>query len=312
MKQHLEQLIRDALAGLKADGVIDDDQSIKIQIDRTRDPSHGDFSCNVAMMLAKPARRKPRDLAELVIEKLPASDQVSRLEIAGPGFINFFLSQDQQLTAIKQIFDQGDAYGQLSLGQGKKVQVEFVSANPTGPLHVGHGRGAAYGATVANLLELAGFDVHREYYVNDAGRQMDILAASVWLRYLELCDEVIPFPSNGYKGDYVFDIAATVHRENKDAMQCAASDVFKDLPADLAADGSGDKEAHIDGIIARMKQLLGEDKFRKVFDAGLTTIVDDIRADLLEFGVSYDDWFSERSLMEDGSVDKAGQGPRRF
>lgn len=317
MKQHLIELIGAALAGLKQDAVIEDDQSVNIQIDRTRDPSHGDFACNVAMMLAKQAKRKPRDLADMIVAKLPDSDQVTRVEIAGPGFINFYLSHDQQLTVVKQILEQADAYGKLSLGAGKSVQVEFVSANPTGPLHVGHGRGAAYGATVANLLECAGFKVHREYYVNDAGRQMDILAASVWLRYLELCGEQVTFPSNGYKGDYIFDIAATVHREHADAMRVAADAVFTDIPADASDDTgggpgggssgglSGDKEAHIDAIIQRMKALLDSDNYRRVFDAGLTTIVADIRADLADFGVVYDDWFSERSLMDNGAVDKA-------
>lgn len=303
MKAHLIKLIQDSLVELKKDGVIEDDQ-VNIQIDRTRDPTHGDYACNIAMMLAKQAKRKPRELADLLVNKLADSDNVSKVEIAGPGFINFFITRDTQLKSIKEIFDAGDAYGQLSIGEGKYVQVEFVSANPTGPLHVGHGRGAAYGATVANLLEKAGFKVHREYYVNDAGRQMDILAASVWLRYLELCGEDIIFPSNGYKGDYVFDIAATVHREYADAMRHSSQSVMQDLPPDLQPDGSGDKEAHIDAIIAKMKQLLDEAAFRKVFDAGLHTIVDDIKDDLADFGVVYDDWFSEHSLKEDGSIDE--------
>lgn len=304
MKEHLVELIAAALAELKKDGVIIDDQ-VAIQIDRARDPSHGDYACNVAMMLAKQAKCKPRDLAEKLVVRLVDSDKVTKVDIAGPGFINFFISKDTQLATIKKILDSGAEFGQLSLGAGKRVQVEFVSANPTGPLHVGHGRGAAYGACVANLLEKAGFKVDREYYVNDAGRQMDILAASVWLRYLELCGEAIPFPSNGYKGDYVFDIAATVHRENADAMRHAADVVTQDLPLDLQDDGSGDKEAHIDAIVAKMKQLLDETAYRKVFDAGLHSIVDDIKKDLVEFGVVYDDWFSEHSLMQDGSVDKA-------
>ncbi len=305
MKQHLIDLIGGALDELKKEGVIADDFEPIIKIDRTRDPLHGDYASNIAMMLAKAARRKPRDVADLLVGKMADSDSVNKVEIANPGFINFFINQDTQLNTIKNILQTTDNYGQLTLGAGKHVQVEFVSANPTGPLHVGHGRGAAYGATVANLLEAAGFNVHREYYVNDAGRQMNILAASVWLRYLGLCGEEIIFPSNGYKGDYVFDIAATVHREQGDALRHPAQEVMKDLPADAQADGSGDKEAHIDAIVDKMRQLLSSDAYRSVFDVGLHTITEDIKNDLADFGVVYDDWFSERSLMESGSVDKA-------
>jgi arginyl-tRNA synthetase len=182
------------------------------------------------------------------------------------------------------------------------VQVEFVSANPTGPLHVGHGRGAAYGACVADLLAAAGFHVHREYYINDAGRQMDILATSVWLRYLELAGEQLSFPSNGYKGDYVYDIGATLHRENGDRYRHPAAKVFEGVPADAPA--GGDKEQHIDALIERAKQLLGPADYRKVFDLGLNVILDDIRQDLAEFGVKYDEWYSERALVERGAADR--------
>ncbi len=304
MKQHLIDLIRGALDELKNDGVIAGDFEPVIKIDRTRDPLHGDYASNIAMMLAKAARRKPRDLADLLVGQMADSVSVSKIEVANPGFINFFINQGTQLNTLKDILETTDNYGQLTLGAGKHVQVEFVSANPNGPLHVGHGRGAAYGATVANLLEAAGFKVHREYYVNDAGRQMDILAASVWLRYLGLCGEEIIFPSNGYQGDYVFDIAATLHREQGGALCHIAPVVMLGVPPDTQADGSGDKDAHIDAIVERMKFLL-KDKYRCVFDAGLLTITEDIKNDLAEFGVVYDEWFSERSLMESGLVDKA-------
>jgi len=178
-----------------------------------------------------------------------------------------------------------------------------VSANPTGPLHVGHGRGAAYGAVVADLLEAVGYDVHREYYVNDAGRQMDILGTSVWLRYLELCGEALTFPSNGYRGDYVWDIAATLHREHGDDYRHPAGEVYEGVPPD-APDG-GDKEAHIDALIVSAKRLLGDNRYRYVFELGLNTILDDIRDDLGLFGVNYQEWYSERSLVESGAVNKA-------
>lgn len=302
MKHHLEQLLRSALLGLQTGGALPDDLHYDIVVERTRDKRHGDFATNIALTLAKPARRNPRELAQQIVGALPASDRVAKVEIAGPGFINFHMSPVAFQGVITEILAAGERYGRSDLGQGQPVQVEFVSANPTGPLHVGHGRGAAYGAAVADLLETAGFKVHREYYVNDAGRQMDILGTSVWLRYLELCGEEIPFPSNGYKGDYVYDIAATLHREDGDAHRRPAAEVFRDIPPDAPA---GDKEEHIDALIARAKELLGPAAYRRVFDLGLNAILDDIRRDLEEFGVVYDQWFSERSLMESGAVDRA-------
>ena len=304
MKQHLEQLLTDAVHGLQAGGGLPADRDIAVQIERTRDRAHGDFASNVAMTLAKAARAKPRDIAEKIIAALPASAQVAKVEIAGPGFINFHLSRAAYHRVVGDILEQGPAYGRSDLGAGRSIQVEFVSANPTGPLHVGHGRGAAYGAAVADLLEAVGYRVHRDYYVNDAGRQMDILAASVYLRYLDLCGESFEFPSNGYKGDYVWDIAATLHRTKGDALRHAAAGVFADIPADAGkgADGGGDKEAHIDALIARTRELLGAAHYREVFDLGLNTILDDIRRDLAEFGVEYAEWFSERSLTENGTV----------
>jgi len=303
MKQQLASLIQTAIDTLKSQGVLPADLSPNIQIDRTRDASHGDYACNIALMLAKPVRCKPRDLAEKIVAALPVSDQLAKVEIAGPGFINFTLTDATAYAVVGTILEAGEAYGRSTIGDGKSVQVEFVSANPTGPLHVGHGRGAAYGAAVADLLAAVGFRVHREYYVNDAGRQMDILAASVWLRYLDLCGEnadELPFPVNGYKGDYVWDIAATLRREHGDAFRHAAQIVLTNLPAD-ETDG-GDKEQYIDAVINRAKELLGDAAFRTVFDTGLNSILDDIRRDLEGFGVVYEEWFSERSLTESGAV----------
>jgi arginyl-tRNA synthetase len=272
-------------------------------IERARDSRHGDFACNVAMALAKVARAKPRDLAERLVAELPASPLIAKVEIAGPGFINFHLAADAYHNLIPQALEEGDRFGRSDLGSGKRIQVEFVSANPTGPLHVGHGRGAAYGAVVADLLEAVGFQVHREYYVNDAGRQMDILATSVWLRYLELCDETLVFPANAYKGDYIWDIAATLHREHGEVYQIEAAELFADIPADEPA--GGDKELHIDALIARSKQLLGDNRYRFVFELALNVILDDIRDDLALFGVNYEEWYSERSLTESGAVTRA-------
>ena len=303
MKHHLEHLLGSALAGLNSTGALSGPLASPIAIERTRDRAHGDFACNIALTLAKSVRRKPRDLAEQIVAALPASDQVTKVEVAGPGFINFFLAPAAFQNVVNEVLAAGEGYGRSTRGANEPIQVEFVSANPTGPLHVGHGRGAAYGAAVADLLEAVGHPVHREYYVNDAGRQMDILAASVWLRYLELCGETIVFPINGYKGDYVWDIAADLHRAKADAFRHSAATVFDHVPPDEPA--GGDKEAHIDALIARARQLLGEVDYREVFDQGLKVILDDIRKDLGEFGVTYQQWYSERSLTESGAVDRA-------
>ncbi|SJM95644.1 arginine--tRNA ligase [Crenothrix polyspora] len=303
MMQKIEALVHHAFESLKSSDLIDHTITPHIVVERTRDNSHGDFTTNVAMMLAKQAKTNPRTLAEHIIAALPQDASVIKVEIAGPGFINFFVDRNAQYDIIKRILNEGAQFGLSKLGAGKKVQVEFVSANPTGPLHVGHGRGAAYGSVVADLLAAVGFDVHREYYVNDAGRQMDILATSIWLRYLEVCGEILPFPSNGYRGDYVRDIAATIHQSASNDYRRPAELVLENTPLD-EPDG-GDKEVYIDALINRTKTLLGKVLYRDFFQIGLNTILDDIRDDLQEFGVDYQQWFSERHLMEDGSVDTA-------
>ena len=301
MKERIVKILTDAVTKLQADGDLPADITPTILVERTRDRAHGDFACNLAMTLAKAARCKPRDLAEKIIAALSTDGGIRSVEIAGPGFINFHLGSDAWHGVITDVLARGNDFGRSDAAAGQQVQVEFVSANPTGPLHVGHGRGAAYGAAVADLLEAAGATVHREYYVNDAGRQMDILAASVYLRYLDLCGETVTFPANGYQGDYVWDIAATLHREGGDELRHSAAAVFNELPAD-EPDG-GDKETHIDAIIARVRELLGTAGYRRVFDAGLTAILGNIRRDLEEFGVTYDEWFSERSLTESNAVE---------
>jgi len=303
LKNTIQTLLTQALSSLKTSGVIASDISPNIQITRTKDKSHGDFACNLAMMLAKPAAKNPRELAQLLIDSLPASNDLDKVEIAGPGFINFFVKQSNTLSVIDTINTQAETYGLSNIGAGRKVQIEFVSANPTGPLHVGHGRGAAYGATVASLLSAIGFNVHREYYVNDAGRQMDILATSVWLRYLEHCGVDITFPSNGYKGDYVKDIAEQLFAQHDKNLMHPVAAVFEDIPEDEPV--GGNKEIHIDALINRAQTLLGDESYRQVFDLGLNIIVKDIKDDLKEFGVEFEEWFSERSLASKGLIKQA-------
>lgn len=309
MKSHIGKIVATALQQLVADGILDASAVRAPVIERARDLTHGDFATNAAMVNAKAAGMKPRDLAQKLVAAMPQDELVTGVEIAGPGFINFRLAGTAYLAVVPRILAKGHEYGRSDLGQGKRVQVEFVSANPTGPLHVGHGRGAAYGAVVADLLQAVGFDVHREYYVNDAGRQMNILAASVWLRYLELAGVELIFPANGYKGDYVWDIAATLHREHGDDYRHSAEEVFAGVPADEPS--GGDKELHIDGLIEQAKALLGDNRYRYVFELGLNVILDDIRDDLALFGVNYEEWYSERTLMESGKVQQAVERLRK-
>ncbi|MAZ66551.1 MAG: arginine--tRNA ligase [Kangiellaceae bacterium] len=305
MKATIESLIQSAFDTLKAQGEFPQDTTPRVQIDRTKDKQFGDFATNAALMNAKPAGMPPRKLAEMLVAALPANDNVTKVDIAGPGFINFTIGSSAATAIVNTVLEQKDGFGRSAMGGGKKVHIEFVSANPTGPLHVGHGRGAAIGAAVADLLETAGYDVHREYYVNDAGRQMHILAASVWLRYLELIGEKFTFPSNGYKGDYVEDIAKQLYQEQGTAFHHTAAKVFDDIPADADDEGNGDKDAHIDALVDRCRDLLGPEGYNTVFQAGLVSIRDDICDDLAEFSVRYQEWFSEQSLTDSQDVEKA-------
>jgi arginyl-tRNA synthetase len=304
VKDHLRELVLQALLDMKRAGQLSFENEPEFVIERTKSREHGDYASNVALLLSKAAGRKPRELAEAIAATVPKSQHIEAVEVAGPGFINFRLNQACRIGTLRRVLEQGERYGCQPEDSRESVTVEFVSANPNGPLHVGHGRGAAYGASVANLLEAYGHSVQREYYVNDAGRQMDILAVSVWLRYLELCGEQPRFPDNGYKGDYVVDIARELRSEIGDDFRHRATEVESSLPADESQ--SGDKEAHIDALIERCKQLLGSAAcYRKLFDKGLNWCLKLIREDLVEFGVVHDNWFSERSLMTDGYVQRA-------
>ncbi len=302
MKPVIHDLIAQALLELESDSLLPSQLKVSIQVMPSKEASQGDFASNIALMLARQAGRAPRELAELIVARLGDAPGIERVEVAGPGFINFFLASEASQSVVQQVLSEGDAFGRSDLGRGSRVQVEFVSANPTGPLHVGHGRGAAYGATLANLLAYVGYDVQREYYVNDAGRQMHILGTSTWLRYLDLCGESIEFPSNGYRGDYIWDIAASLHREQGERLRRPAGQVFDNVTADAP---TGDKEKHIDDLIARARNLLGETDYALVYDLALDTLVDVIRKDLHAFGVDFDCWFSERSLSDQGLVDEA-------
>ena len=302
MKQELEQLLAAALAKLPAGLLPEAPSAASVVVERTRDAQHGDFASNVALRLAKAARKSPRDLAAAIVKVLPQSPLVARAEVAGAGFINFYLAPEAYARELAAIHERGSRYGESLVGKGERVLVEFVSANPTGPLHVGHGRQAAYGATLANILAAVGFEVSREYYINDAGRQMDILAVSAWVRYLELCGEKLPFPENGYRGDYVRTLAQDLKGSAAMAtLRRPAAAVLANLPPDAPA---GDKETYIDALITRARELLGQG-FGQILELSLEAMLTDIREDLGEFGVVFDQWCSERSLAESGAIDHA-------
>ena len=294
LKRGLEALVTSAISTLRACGELDVESVPPVVIERTRDPRHGDFACPVALGLARAARRNPRDLAARIVAALPAASDVKSTAVAGPGFINFTMTEGAFQRIASEIVESDTPWGRSNRFAGKRVQVEFVSVNPTGPLHVGHGRGAACGAAVANLLEAVGWEVEREYYVNDAGRQMDILTLSVWLRYLEAIDWPgrPPFPAGGYRGEYIRDIARELARDH-DAR------LGRDVPGTAPA---ADDDARLDALIAEARTGLGERDYALVADAALAGILAGIRDDLGRFGVVFDRWFSERELVSSGAL----------
>ena len=296
MKDQLQELLTKCVQDLISKGILNEMPS-KIRIDHTKDNSHGDYATNIALMLSKQAKMSPVELAKIIIDQFEQKNFIKKIEIAGPGFINFFISQESSSSIVNEILAQAASYGCSDIGQGKKVLLEYVSANPTGPLHVGHGRGAAYGATVSNLLRNAGFIVDNEYYVNDAGRQMDILTVSIYLRYLTICGEDLRFPENGYQGQYINDIAQGIYETSGQKFHLKSDLVFENVCRD-GTEG-GDKEVHIDQLIEKAKSILG-DGFKAVFEVGIESILSGIKNDLAEFGVVFEKWFSEQSLIDSG------------
>jgi arginyl-tRNA synthetase len=302
LKSELERLLADAVSSLVGTVLPQAVDPAWINVERARDASHGDYACNIALRLAKTARRPPREIAQAIVAALPPSPMIARAEVAGAGFINIHLVSDAHSAVLRQVLERGERYGESAAGGGERVILEFVSANPTGPLHVGHGRQAAYGATLGNLLRVTGHSVHREYYINDAGRQMDILTLSTWLRYLEAAGATLPFPSNGYRGDYVQAIAAQLELRHGRELQRSAAQVLAGLPQDAP---QGDKEQYIDALISRMRALLGAGGFDQVFELALAAMLADIGDDLSAFGVEFDRWYSERELARSGAVERA-------
>jgi arginyl-tRNA synthetase len=278
MKEQLSRLIQDALDSLVQEGRLAADIEPRVQIDRTRDKSHGDLTSNIAMTLARAAGKNPRELAAMICESLPAAPFIARTEIAGPGFINFFLSDSSSQAVVREILLQGEGFGRSDTGRGRKVQVEFVSANPTGPLHVGHGRGAAVGDSLCRLLAATGWDVSSEFYYNDAGQQISNLALSVQARCRGLDPEDPHWPEDGYRGEYIAELAKAYLRGDRVDAE------------DQHVTATGDPN-DLDGI-------------RKFAVAYLRREQD---LDLKAFSVHFDVYFLESSLYADGEVEAAAQ-----
>ncbi|MES0873891.1 arginine--tRNA ligase [Sinimarinibacterium thermocellulolyticum] len=312
MKEHLQELLVTALKRTLAETGAN--LAPTIQLDATRDAKFGDFQTNLALQLAKPLGKPPRAVAEMLLRHLPESTRVAKVEIAGPGFINFFLAQAALQSVVSEVLAQGDAYGCDRSGSKGRIMVEFVSANPTGPMHVGHGRGAAYGDSMARLLAATGWTVWREYYINDAGRQVDVLATSVWTRYLQACGETIEVARRGYPGDYIQRTAAALRERHGETFRRPAAEVLAGLPPDPAVpDGASEaqkdeikaqQERYLDALIARAKTLLG-DGYAEIRSAALADQLATIRKTLADFNVHFDQWTSEQALVDSGFVAKA-------
>lgn len=314
MQQQLKTLLEAALTTLHHQGDLpainaiaetpDDIIAVPINIEYTRDKQHGEFTTNIALLLANKLKQNPLAIAEKIAAALPHASFLKQVQAVAPGFINFHLAPAAFHTLLHDILHQGKQFGHTSIGKDKTVMVEFVSANPTGPLHVGHGRGAAFGDTVANLLETMGFDVHREYYVNDAGRQMQVLALSVWLRYLEISGVTLNFPANGYKGAYIVDIARTLRDEHEDRFCRSTEELYHNLPGNMSA-VAGAEDVYIDALCERARVLLGARDYKIIFDTSIDAMLTDIRNDLEEFGVVFQEWFRESHLIAGNDVANA-------
>jgi arginyl-tRNA synthetase len=272
---HIKKTIRDLITAsaerAKAAGALAFETIPAFEVEAAKHAEHGDLATNLALILAKQAKQPPRQVAQAIIDHLSAPEgMLLKMEIAGPGFINFFIADAYWYKVIAEIHRMGTAYGNSNLGFGVKVQVEFVSANPTGPLHIGHGRGAALGDALANLLAATGHTVEREYYINDVGNQILTLGKSLYFRLRELAGEVVEFPAEGYQGDYM-----------------------KDLARDYLAQGNAapGPEPHADDLV-RLGRYAGD------------VILNDIKQDLKDFGVRFDTWFSETELYRQGLVDQ--------
>lgn len=314
MQEEISKMISHSLTRLESEGIAI--KAVTPQVAMQKSRVHGDYTCNIALIAAKQALLKPQELAHKIVANLPQQERFDKVEVAGPGFINFYLKESQANEFIRQVIQSGESnYPQAQPIQSpKKILIEYVSANPTGPLHVGHGRGAAYGESLAQLLSQAGHRVEREYYVNDSGRQVDILALSVWWRYLELggkLSEEFEYPEKLYQGDYVFDIGAELRNKYGERFDTVdpsqLQQILDSVPANINVANCDDEalnEARVDSLIACMQTSLGEQHCKLIRETSVAAILEDIRRDLGDFGIHYQHWTSEREIVQAGKVEK--------
>ncbi|AJC50334.1 arginine--tRNA ligase [Coxiella endosymbiont of Amblyomma americanum] len=298
MKKHIETLLNQVIENLKEKGIIGSTVFPLFKVAYSQKHRYGDFTTNLALVMGKTTGYKPRVLAKEIVNALLPSPYITKVEIAGSGFINFYITESSYQNIISSILGEGTHYAKSQIGLGKSVHIEYVSANPTGPLHVGHGRGAAYGACVSNLLKTVGYKVHQEYYINDSGRQMEILILSVWIRYLQQYEEKTFFlPTGAYQGQYIVDIANKLKNRYGSRFFYPKKEIDNCLSVVTSAKNNPDD--YLDIWMSIQKDLLKED-CTTVFDTAVNYILEDIKNDLEEFGVVYDKWFSESQLIKKG------------
>jgi len=293
MKEELKKSLHQALKSLGKEHNINLSET-KIEVKENKEKKFGDFSSNLALTLSKILSKPPRDIAEMLLNELGEKDFIDRMEIAGPGFINFFLSHASRTEILKTINKEKEKFGFSTKKKAEKesVLIEYVSSNPTGPLHVGHGRGAAFGSVLASMLKAIGHQVDEEYYVNDQGRQTEILSLSVWLRYLEIFNQVSLFPNNCYQGAYIESLAKDL-KKNKDKKYCIENKIGKEVSQLLSLDLT---EEELDSLIAKSKKVLKKG-FEEIKTFALESILQNIEGDLKAFGVEHNKWFKESSMF---------------
>ena len=303
MKEKIQDSLKGILSDLYSNSDFDIDQCV-INIQENKDKEHGDLASNIALILAKPLKKQPKEIANEVIEQFIVDKDIIKVEVAGPGFINFFLSKSSHGEVLKDILADKDNFGKVQ-SNNKKVLIEYVSSNPTGPLHVGHGIGAVFGSVLSRLLKEAGFEVDEEYYVNDFGRQMNILSTSLWIRYAQLFDDQIKMIKNGYQGDYLISVA-------KKLKEIKSDEFYKDKSAIsslLSSNQESEDETFTDLLIDTLRTEL-ESNFVYLRNFALEEIIDLIKKDLIDFVVDHNKWFYESSLYHEkeeseNKVDKA-------
>ncbi|MEL0227385.1 MAG: arginine--tRNA ligase [Gammaproteobacteria bacterium] len=300
MKDNIKKTLSEILEDLYSQ-VEPEIKNLKISIQDNKEKEHGDLATNIAMVLAKPLKKNPKEIAEEIKQNFVLDEKIIKIEVAGPGFLNFFLSKDSYGEILEQIQKENKDFGKSDSKQSK-VLIEYVSSNPTGPLHVGHGRGAVFGSVLSSLLEEAGFEVDQEYYVNDFGRQMNILAASVWIRYCQLFSSEIKMMQQGYQGDYLLPVAKKLKDEKSDSLFKIEESLIEKL-------NSEDQDDEFTDQLVESLRVILKEEFQYIREFALSEILHLIKADLEQCGVHHNAWFSESSLYgNDGNTDSKVDG----